>query len=75
MTHIAEQVRSISGNISDFVKFCFRDDIAKQLEKVQKPHILAVKLYENETGIKISTQTAYRQRDKWIMINGEIVKA
>ena len=58
--------------IKDFVKFCFREDIAKELERVKTPHLLAVQLYEQETGIKVNSQTAKRQNGKWIMINGEI---
>ena len=58
--------------IKDFVKFCFREDIAKELEKVKTPHLLAVQLYEQETGIKINPRTAQRQSNKWIMINDEI---
>ena len=49
-----------------------RDDIATQLENVVRPHQLAVKLYENETGIKISESTAYKQRGRWRMVNGEL---
>ena len=58
--------------IKDFVKFCFREDIAKELERVKTPHLLAVQLYEQQTGIKVNPQTAKRQNGKWIMVNGEI---
>lgn len=63
------------ADIIDFVKFCFREDIAKQLELVKSPHLLAVKLYKEETGKDINSSTAYNQRDKWIMINGNIYRA
>ena len=58
--------------LKEFVKFCFRDDIAKELERVKTPHLLAVQLYKRETGITINPQTAKRQEGKWIMINDEI---
>lgn len=60
--------------ILKFVKFCFREDIAKQLEKETSPHFLAVRLYEEETGIKIKPKTAYAQRGKWMMENDRLVK-
>ena len=55
-----------------FATFCLRDDIADQLDKVVRPHQLSVKLYENETGIKIPVSTAYKQYGRWMMINGEL---
>lgn len=58
--------------IKDFVKFCFREDIATKLEKVKKHHLLAIQLYEQETGIKVKPQTAKKQEGKWILINGDI---
>ena len=59
-------------DIKDFVKFCLRGDIANELENVIRPHQVAVKLYENETGIKIPQTTAYKQRGRWRIINGEL---
>ena len=58
--------------VKRFIEFCFRDDIANQLANSNKPHLLAVKLYYNETGIKISARTALNQQHKWIIINGQI---
>lgn len=58
--------------LKDFVKFCFREDIATELEKVKKPHLLVIQLYEQETGIKVNPQTAKKQEGKWVMINGEV---
>ena len=60
--------------ILKFVEFCFREDIAKQLEKETSPHLLAVKLYEEATGIKIKPKTAYAQRGKWMMINDRLTR-
>ena len=55
--------------IKAFIRFCFRDDIAKRLESAKKPHILAAELYEHETGRHISPQTALKQYGKWTMVN------
>ena len=66
--------KTLKSDIMDFVKFCFRDDIAHKLEQVDKPHILAVNLYKEETGKVIKPATAYKQRGKWQMINGTIYK-
>ena len=60
--------------IKQFIKFCFRDDIANKLMNSNKPHILAVKLYYDETGIKINSRTALNQRNKWVMLNGQICR-
>lgn len=57
--------RITKDEVTEFVKFCFRPDIAHQLQLANRPHQVAVKLYEIETGKVISTQTAYKQRDKW----------
>ena len=62
------------AEIKAFVMFCFRPDIAKQLEQVKLPHLLAVKLYKQETGKEINPKTAYQQRNKWIMVDGELFK-
>ena len=62
------------AEIKEFVKFCFRPDIAKRLESVKLPHLLAVKLYKQETGKEINPKTAYNQRDKWTMVDGEIYR-
>lgn len=66
--------RISKADLKEFIRFCFREDIANQLAEVSKPHLLSVKLYEDETGIKISSQTAYNQRDKWMMINNDLVE-
>lgn len=60
--------------LKKFIEFTFRDDIKEQLEKVKRPHQLAVTLYEAETGIKISPQTAYNQIGKWTKINGTLAE-
>ena len=57
--------RITKDTLKAFVLFTFRDDIAKRLERERYPHQVAVKLYQDETGIVISSQTAYKQRDKW----------
>ena len=59
-------------DIRAFAAFCLREDIAQQLQQVVRPHQLAVKLYEKETGIKVLEATAYRQYGRWAMINGEL---
>ena len=69
---IKHKTHLTKSETKDFMMFCFRDDIAKQLEQVVRPHQLAVKLYEKETGKKISTTTAYNQNGRWQMINGEL---
>ena len=60
--------------LKKFIDFTFRDDIKEQLDKVKRPHQLAVNLYEAETGIKISPQTAYNQIGKWTKINGTLAE-
>lgn len=65
-------VKTSKEEIKEFVKFCFRDDIVNQLQQVKTPHLLAVDLYEKETGNKIKPGTAKRQANKWVIINGEI---
>ena len=64
--------RTTKEDIKQFVIFCMRNDIAEQLAKVRMPHKLAVRLYEDETGIKIKESTAYNQRDKWYSVNGNV---
>ena len=66
--------RISKSDLKDFVRFCFRTDIANRLEKHPHPHILAVELYENETHIKIAPQTAYNQRDKWMMVGNDLIQ-
>ena len=66
--------RITKEELTNFVKFTFRDDIAPQLANAKYPHKLAVELYKEETGISISAATAYRQRDKWADVNGKIVR-
>ena len=60
------------ADVMEFVRFCFREDIAKQLESMAYPHQKAVELYKKETGKEISPQTAYHQRGRWAMVNGEL---
>ena len=60
------------SDVKAFIKFCFREDIAKQLEGVVYPHHKAVELYKKETGKDVSAATAYRQHGRWAMINGEL---
>ena len=60
------------ADVRAFAAFCLREDIANQLQQVVRPHQLAVKLYEKETGIKVPESTAYRQRGRWMLINGEL---
>ena len=60
------------AEVRAFAAFCLREDIANQLQQVVRPHQLAVKLYERETGIKVPESTAYRQRGRWMLINGEL---
>ena len=60
------------AEVKAFVKFCFREDIAKQLENIQYPHQKAIELYKKETGKEVSSQTAYKQHGRWSMVNGEL---
>ena len=57
--------RITKAELKKFVLFTFREDIADRLAKERYPHQVAVKLYEQETGITISSQTAYKQKGKW----------
>lgn len=66
--------RITKEELINFIKFTFREDIAAQLTGAKYPHKLAVELYEAETGLVISPQTAYRQRNKWTVVNGKIVR-
>ena len=67
-------VRITKEELMKFVRFCFRPDIADVLAEVKQPHLLAVRLYEKETGIKINPKTAYAQKGKWIEVGGEIFR-
>lgn len=69
---IKHKTHLTKAEMKDFIMFCFRDDIADKLEQVVRPHQVAVKLYEKETGKKISTTTAYNQKGRWQMVNGEL---
>lgn len=71
---MGKRERITKEKLMDFIRFCFREDIAELLTQVKKPHQLAVRLYENETGIRISPKTAYAQRGKWIMLSGELCR-
>lgn len=44
-----------------FVSFCFRDDIAGQLESIEEPWMLAIDLFEEETDNDIRPQTMFIQ--------------
>ena len=68
-THATHMTKA---DVRAFAAFCLRDDIANQLQLVVRPHQLAVKLYEKETGIKVPVSTAYRQRGRWATINREV---
>ena len=57
--------RITKAELKKFVLFTFREDIAERLAKERYPHQVAVELYKHETGITISSQTAYKQRGKW----------
>lgn len=60
--------------LKEFVMFTFRNDIASILECVRYPHQLAVELFYKETGVIIKPITAYHQRGRWMMVNGELTK-
>ena len=66
--------RITKEELTNFIKFMFREDIAAQLANAKYPHKLAVELYKEATGLVISAATAYRQRDKWAEVNGKIVR-
>ena len=73
-----KQKRKTSKKVMDFVKFTFRPDIAEELDKVRngrrtnKVYGLAIMLYYRETGILINPSTAYGQKNKWVLVDGEI---
>ena len=62
-------------DVMEFVMFCFRDDIAQQLERVKRPHLLAVNLFKAATGKDIKPSTAYNQRNKWEMVDGKLYRS
>lgn len=66
--------RITKDELKKFVRFCMRDDIKKQLDLVKRPHQLSVKLYEIESGVKISSQTAYNSMNKWILVGNELIE-
>lgn len=68
------RTRIDNETLMEFVRFTFREDIASVLEGVQYPHQLAVELFYNETGVIIKAITAYHQRGRWMMVNGELTK-
>lgn len=61
-------VRITKEMLNDFIRFCHREDIHAILSLVKRPHQLAVKLYEKETGIKITLGTAYKNIDRIMYI-------
>ena len=66
--------RTNKNVIRQFAEFCLREDIAKQLESIAEPWLLAIKLFKDETDVEIRPQTAKNQIDKWIMVNGNVYK-
>ena len=66
--------RITKAELKKFVLFTMRADIKSQLDQVKRPHQLSVKLYEKESGVKISSQTAYNALNKWILIDNELVE-
>ena len=66
--------RTSKNDIRQFAEFCLRDDIANQLETIDSPWMLAIRLFKEESGIEIRPQTAKNQMGRWILINGEVYK-
>ena len=66
--------RITKSELKKFILFTLRPDIKQQLDQVKRPHQLSVKLYEAETGTKISSQTAYNSLNKWILIGNELIE-
>ena len=66
--------RTNKNIIRQFAEFCLREDIATQLQSIAEPWMLAIKLFQEETGIDIRPQTAKNQMGKWILINGEVYR-
>ena len=66
--------RTNKNIIRQFAEFFLREDIAKQLESISEPWMLAIRLFKDETDIDIRPQTAKNQIDKWIMVNGNVYK-
>ena len=66
--------RTNKNIIRQFAEFCLRDDIATQLQSIAEPWMLAINLFQEETGIDIRPQTAKNQMGKWILINGEVYR-
>jgi len=66
--------KTSKDEIKNFVKFCFREDVAEKLKGIKLAHKLAVELYFNETGKKIKPQTAYQQRNKWVIVDGNVYR-
>jgi len=66
--------RTTKSTIRQFAEFCLREDVARQLESIEEPWLLAVNLFEQETGISIRPQTAKNQANKWIKLNGQVYR-
>ena len=66
--------RTKKDTIKQFVEFYLREDITEQLKSVAEPWLLAIRLFQQETGIEIRAQTAKNQMNKWKIVNGEVYK-
>ena len=62
-----------SEQIMEYVKFCFRSDIAKKLKKSKNFHKDAIELYKKHTGIEIPIRISHNHLRKWMVIKGELV--
>lgn len=59
--------------ISNYIAFCFRSDILKQLMKSGHPHVLATTLFEKETGIHIPLTTSHIHLRRWMLVGGKLL--
>ena len=62
-----------SEEIMEYVRFCFRTDIIKQLKHSKQPHILAVSLYKKETGVDFPISASRRHLSRWMLMKGQLI--
>ena len=62
-----------SEQIMEYVKFCFRADIARKLKKTKDFHKLAIELYKRHSGVEIPLKISHYHLRRWMILNGELV--
>ena len=59
--------------IMDYVRFCFRTDIIKQLKHAKQPHVVGTALYKKETGKDFPISASRRHLSRWMLMNGQLL--